>query len=272
MTLIEKLMRVGIPAEVSPYAFVLENDAMHVFGMSIRNRAQDPHFESERAVSQDDEYIAFWPGDARVRLSDASKKHAQAVLHVQEASRTYRQVWVFDGPEDLHSRLAQANGRLLHMDRHLAQVELTTPSHWRAFLIGRDETHLFICQLPEMVESVADAHAALRPPEARKPGTRRQGEWFCVPSSRAEQRTLDAFAAREPAGIQRESPLADSTWGTPHVVEELVPAHATPLRTPFARGVLKQAPRHSPLDLGNRWHRIVRNREVPQPLGMRWID
>ena len=73
-----------------------------------------------------------------------------------------------------------------------AWVRRSTDARKRHFLVGRDERQLFMCRLPRACTTVAEAHAALRVPEAKMEARSvleralRQGEWFFVPAEAAD--------------------------------------------------------------------------------------
>ena len=63
------------------------------------------------------------------------------------------------------------------------ELVLTTDDSSRKYLMGMDEKHLFICQIPEterVVNKVVGAHRGLKPKEIRGAKEKRQGEFFFV--------------------------------------------------------------------------------------------
>ena len=232
-----------------------------IFGMSIEER-DTLH-----------ERFAIWPGsETQLDVVDADPRVKQVVLHVKEPVRMFRQDWVVLSDEDLEDRLIREPATIIERVGHYVKVERTTPAADRYFLSGQDESHYFITQLPRSVSSVRDAHDALRPELARRPGTLRQGEWFFVPLDPRQTEHLTQFLAR--AGrdlVRRDAPLDVFGRGAPHIAEELLrnDRHANAV---FARGVIRQAPRHKPLDLGREWRMVVRNLEIDLPSAVDWVD
>jgi len=84
----------------------------------------------------------------------------------------------------------------------------------RRILIGRDEDHLFICILPELVDTVEEAHECLKPDEIRyskKIKYTRQGEWFFI-------ETNDSY----PNSVIKKREGMSNGKGRPHKVSEMV--------------------------------------------------
>ena len=162
-------------------------------------------------------------------------------------------------------------------------LTITTSGFARHFLMGMDESHLFIAQLPRRAMTVPRARAALRPAvldalehRAPKP-TLRQGEWFFVPQAHAEERRVDMLARRSyrvlhKVGIAEAAEIA--RIGRPHVAEELVlvPDPATGARATYVRGAVVH-PDHRTIVL-RAWHQVVPNTErIEAPLpGIDWYD
>lgn len=247
--------RAGLRAERSWSPLASGPAAKQIFGMTIDER------------DSTDEVFRYWPGEENhVIVRDAKPGRHQMVVDVWEPVREFQQVWVVADDADLESRLERANGRVLQREAHWVKVALTTPAHERHFLLGTDETHYFIAQLPREASSVEDAHDVLRPLVARAPGTLRQGEWFFIPVSDEQQ-----YGAWPEGTTLKDEPIARTGIGTPHVASEVFIRRDASGET-FARGVVTQAPRHRPLVLGDRWHRVVRNLEIAAPDWMDWVD
>ncbi len=160
---------------------------------------------------------------------------------------------------------------------------ITTSGFARHFLLGMDESHLFIAQLPRLAMTVARARAALRPAaldalerDAPKP-TLRQGEWFFVPLAEPEEQRIELLARRS-YRVLRKVGIAEAAGihriGRPHVAEELVlvPDPVTAVRATYVRGAVVH-PDHRTIVLRT-WHQVVPNTErleVPVP-GVEWYD
>lgn len=272
MELVIEFTKHGLRARSASHPFAVGPDAHLVFGLDIWERDTDA------------EEIYIWPGegaDVQVLAGDAERQ--QVVLSVEEPERTFQDRWRVWNQEDLASEAERRGARVISFDGRMALVELKTTPARRHFLVGQDETHYFVCQLPRLVASVADAHEALRPPEAARQGTVRQGEWFFVPLAEEEAEAFHrALAANElltrPNGVILGPSDDRGMFPTenPHAADRLVwnpwPLAEMPRGTEFVCGVVRQAPRHRPLDLGVEWHRVVRNLEVPNAGGVTWYD
>ncbi|MHA1370745.1 MAG: hypothetical protein ACTSRA_13675 [Promethearchaeota archaeon] len=143
------------------------------------------------------EYFVIKPGhkDNIVQVIDANRRFKQVILQIKEPERTFvvRQ-WNRD------------KGRY-------EIIERKTDKFTRKYLMGMDERHLFIAELPRNtrrpINSVKDAHAALKPnhSESKKPLKalkKRQGEWFFLPVSHEEEKLIlenkDQIKRRQPIG------------------------------------------------------------------------
>lgn len=118
-----------------------------------------------------------------------------------------------------------------------------------SFLVGMDETSNFVCRLPTYVDSVADAHEALRPLGVM-PHTIRQGEWFFVPVDSPLHLTRDNR-------VWYDQRLGETT----HRAAEFV---VTVSGKQYARGVISDTRqgRHAPVNLGKEtWHEVFHNTE-----------
>lgn len=165
------------------------------------------------------------------------------------------------------------------MDSKYATVELTTPPEKRRFLMGHDEIMYFIAQLPKPVTTVAQAHEALRPAITKDRRTKRQGEWFFVPTSMETQAQINAFIAKKVGLLYTKEAVVSNIEsrfrgsGTPHIAEEWFGNARFEKGNVFVRGNITQPPRHAPFYLKT-WHKVVRNLEVNanNMRGVNWID
>lgn len=232
--------------------FVAENNAPKIFQMTIRQ-------EKNRHVSGKKEYFEIFPGDknTRIRVLDLDKEKKQVVLNVHEPKRTFK--------------MRQLDFRT----RKVEMIEHTTPDYNRAFLVGMDQTHYFIAQLPKIVPSVEMAHRILKPHEIRDvKNIKRQGEWFFVPVNAKEERSIDEAKRDFMVTIQKNFVIS----GRPkhaHVADEAI---KTELGT-FVFGKIKH-PDHYPLFL-HKWCKFVHNNEKTETfadnIGSRavrigWVD
>jgi hypothetical protein len=265
-----------------------------LLGGPLRNGNRDI-FQMDVLASKvrDRECIRIWPGDRKNQLTVPSvdRSRRQLVLFVQEPVRKFTvkvdRVRFRDG-RYLPAVLSPGEKVLGKTDTYW-EVERRTDGSLRRFLCGMDETHLFVAQFAAG-ETVADAHAALRPPEVdgaerRAPGeTVRQGEWFFIPLEAGEREALEAYLRRTPRAIRNRAPVGAGQ--KPHVADQVVLREvvggwtgrrwrrAVGLLRAYARGSVRH-PDHASLHLDS-WRRVVRNQEVTASRvgdnGVYWID
>lgn len=235
------------------------------------------------------EYVRIWPGasDNEIEVLAFDKGLRQLVLRVSEPRRSFTQ-WVpkrWTSQAEAVEQAEATGGQLLGDNGMSWHLELWTPTEERRFLCGRDDVHLFIAQVSGG-GTVARAHEALTPlavrqARRRRPNSvRRQGEWFFVPLTARDIRTLDEQLATRPRAIRRRHPVG--AGGRPHRADEVVRVDRR-VRADwrrlsgvmaFARGWVRH-PDHNPLYLEH-WRRVVRNLEVgaaeQDRLRLQWID
>jgi hypothetical protein len=146
----------------------------------------------------------------------------------------------------------------------------TTTDVTRRFLVGEDESHLFVAQLSIPASTVAEAHETLRPRElGGRKKVRRQGEWFFVPATREEH---ELIRRRLRVGRVTNARIGAhlAMRGRPHVVDELVQLRYEDGRlVEFVRGRVRH-PDHEVLELKD-WVRVVMNTE-DRSVGATWVD
>jgi hypothetical protein len=190
-----------------------------------------------------------------VQVVDVDKNRRQILLQVKENKRTFTEL-VWD---------AQLRKR----------VERTreTPSVLRRYLMGMDETHLFIAELPNgqgKVNTVDDAHAILKPYEVKdrkkkRKGTKvlRQGEWFFVEATPSELEEIN----KNPLLIESKQSIARGGGGKPHVADYRIQIG----ENVFVRGKIRHDD-HKTREL-NGWFRVFRNTERGASVRVTgWID
>lgn len=137
-----------------------------------------------------------------------------------------------------------------------AKVKKSTVNH---FLVGIDETDLFISSLKRHVSSVQEAHKILRPPEVTKDlidrkRAPRQGEWFFVRCARKVANMLNKLATEQPSKLKTYR-LGDTTHTakTAVVVDKKV----------YARGYIIDRRRgHHRSRWLDWWHLVLKNQET----------
>lgn len=172
----------------------------------------------------------------------------QLVLHVHEPKRKFL--------------VRQWNSQR----RKFEMVERVTDPFRRTYLMGHDETALFIAELPKSVTTVAQAHACLQPMEVqsrlRVGKVKRQGEWFFLPVTTTEEQQITEMLLLQP--IERKIQLGRSR--NPHIAEFKL--------GDFVKGHITHPQHHSVKLVG--WHRAVRNTESERTLRndprLGWID
>ena len=216
----------------------------------------------------------------KVTLVGTDRKFRQAVIRVQEGARSVvRQVTLntkYEDDSDRRRRREHAidkfpiamppNTKFTAKFANRSMDDTVTyavtgeaPATDLHFIVGFDESHMFISLLPGKVAGVAEAHQVLIPKELRgRTDYLRQGEFFFVPVTDAEIRRISRsrYAAVEeaiPKGDNNSDHMATSrvdvacngkTWH--HYVTGLV---ANDRHSLFLNG----------------WYRVVQNTELPNP-------
>lgn len=169
------------------------------------------------------------------------------------------------------------------------KITAKVPSMDMYVLAGYDEKALFICELPEAVASIEEAHDALMPKEAKKASSyKRQGEWFFVPVSDDEEsrinnlltkadfdnaRVITSFGGlttvkvNGPKGTKLELSSGPIEEQSSHIAASLLSVTSGKSTSVYASGLIsdRRTNHHRPLVL-NRWHRVYRNLEVVRNL------
>lgn len=154
------------------------------------------------------EYFELYRGaeENQVFVVNLNKKHEELILRVHEPEREYQErVWE-NGISHIKTRV--------------------TPSEARTYLLGRDETHLFLSRVSNNVHTVEQAHRSLKPSIVRERQQetnriKRQGEWFFIPTTSSEVEMIKYHLRNVTKVVIRKwEPLSSS--GTPHIAEKLV--------------------------------------------------
>ena len=159
-------------------------------------------------------------------------------------------------------------------------TEQFTAGRKRHFLCGMDEQHLFIAELPRGASSTHEARESLRNPlvpsslTLRGEKVVRQGEWFFVPLTTAEQARVASIAktrgARENIGIAQAAMIPRA--GRPHVADEvIVEWTGKGEASVYVRGGIRH-PDHQTVTFHD-FRRAYANRErFDRPDGVYWVD
>lgn len=131
------------------------------------------------------------------------------------------------------------------------------PKSKRTFLVGYDETSLFISELPTNIKTMARAHSVLRPSGLSDKAIR-VGEWFLDPADEATVANL--WKSRV---IHSDSALGNTMN---HRASVSVYSHSNQ----YVMGrIYDTTGRHEDVILDG-WHRVVRNREVESDDSYGW--
>lgn len=244
-----------------------------------------------------EEVFRIYPADAKVQVMGVDKKIEQLVLSVKEDRHEFFVPVPYGIIQDAKMHEAGWKERIattmrvrtmdIGINEGRISVKQTTSAASRYFLLGKDERFMFIAQLPQHCTTVKEAHACLKNPvvttaEGRVPGrTVRQGEWFFMNMSVAEESALKAGLKNKSLSIQRKAPIeAGRAVRNKHIAEELVTTagrrleHGHPvLRRDeiFVRGAVRH-PEHGTVKFKS-WRRCVRNMEGSSgATGIGWID
>lgn len=260
MQLLEALDELNIPGSLTDRPFASGTNADFVFGMTIDDRETD----HER-------YTIFPGAKSQIQVTDTNRHHNQLVVHVTEPELTFQQDMLFEDAHDLGRRLSEPGVKLLSIDGpHLAHIQRRATRDERAFLLGRDERHRFIAQLPKLVTSVPEAHATLRP-SGISTQAKRQGEWFFDPVTHERQHEIEALYHTAACFVRRDAAINNAIL-SPHVASEIVRIRTGVTEVEVVRGTIIQEPRHRPLHLGDQFHTVHRNLEVQLPRAFGWVD
>jgi hypothetical protein len=275
----------GLELRLSERPFQIGRGMADIFQMDIR-----------RASPKDarTEFFLAYPGSdpSSAMILGADRRLRQVVLSVREREQIFEErvpehmvraaKLEADGAWRLRlaNRLGVAVNLVVNRDG-LTFLQRRTPGTTRCILAGRDERQLFMCQLPEPVTNVRQAHEVLRAPEAKKSRSAltrpvRQGEWFFLVIADEERRALEAAIRGNKTVVRRKTPINSyiPRAGKPHVADEIVGLALSPgVVHVYVRGSIRHADHHT-LRI-SQWRRVVRNREAQtarSPLGGTWID
>ena len=198
------------------------------------------------------EIFRLYPGheENEVRVIDADPNNQQLILLVNEPSREFvTEEWNFT-------------------TKKVEKVTHRTPGFLRKYLLGMDETHLFITELPQegAINKVKEAHKILKPEyviksEKDTKRIKRQGEWFFIPVTPKEQMLIED----NQNFIEKKKPIEDRA--NPHIAEQLLNIKDEI----YVKGKIKHV-EHRTLKL-NGWFRVLRNTEVRSRTRIfGWID
>ncbi|MEW5740644.1 MAG: hypothetical protein AB1938_17075 [Myxococcota bacterium] len=273
-----RFAQAALPLEVAQAPFVPASGAERVVQLDI---ARDRRGERFR----------MWPGAStnRVVVQGVDRRLHQLVLLVDEPKHRF----LAEIP-----RWTVPDRPVVRKEGHRRWVSMETPGQKRHFLLGLDEAHLFIAQLPRGLSSVDRAREALKGREVARAErdapfrTIRQGEWFLIALDAPRVAALDDVARLAPHLVAHRRGIAQAAlWnraGRPHVADEVLVlraeqllarsvgeavARSVALARPgvYVRGKVKH-PDHATVELKS-WRLALPNAEsFHQPAGVFWVD
>ena len=228
-----------VPVKIESYpinSMVMVLNSQDIFQMTIDTRGK----KNRR------EYFRIYCGQSNneVRVIDIDSKLQQAILQVKEPIRMYMvKTWNREKKEWQY-RPQQ------------------TPGFLRNYLMGMDENHLFIAELPNNlgpINKIKDAHTVLKPKiviqrEKKLNKINRQGEWFFIPTTSEEVESIEENLQF----IEKKMPLEINGGRTrnPHIADELVNIQ----NNLYVKGKISHV-EHKTLKL-NGWFKVMRNNEA----------
>ena len=193
------------------------------------------------------EYFQLFLGHEEndIRVIDADSKNQQVILFVKEPARDY-EVKIWNGKEQKYDYEIQ-----------------TTVDFIRKYLMGMDESHLFIAELPVglgPINKIKDAHRVLKPEtviiKERDTGRiKRQGEWFFIPTTTEEMNEISRNQEEGIPPIDKKVRIGGGWTGNAHIADQhIINDYGT-----FVRGKICHV-EHKTIKLHD-WYIVERNTE-----------
>jgi len=194
------------------------------------------------------EYFRIYHGHLEndIRVVDTDSENQQVILHVNEPGREYTvRTWN-------------------HKNADWVYHTQKSPNFLRKYLMGMDDSHLFIAELPNNlgpINKIKDAHKILKPndvleKEKKNNKIKRQGEWFFIPATPKEIELIEENSNL----IEKKIPLGNNTliWRSrnSHVASQLINIR----ENQFVSGKISHV-EHKTLKLQG-WFKVMRNNEA----------
>ena len=223
----------------------IEHRPINSMAMILNNQDIFQMIIDTRGKKNRREYFRIYYGhqNNEVRVVDIDSKLQQAILQVKEPERAYSvKTWNRE-------------------EKEWQYQTQWTPNYLRNYLMGMDESHLFIAELPNNlgpINKVRAAHNALKPNQILENGKqlnriKRQGEWFFIPASSEENELIEENSNL----IEKKIPLGtDKRYSNSHVADESVKIEDNL----YVKGKISHF-EHKTLKL-NGWFKVMRNNEV----------
>ncbi|MCP4762857.1 MAG: hypothetical protein GY870_13845 [archaeon] len=229
-TIQEKFTKANLELKIENESIIPGVNSDEIFQMTIEKKKNIEFFK-----------IFFGSKENIIRILCIDPKRKQVLLYIQEAEIEFTRT-EFDRKERLWFERVYK-----------------TPKNKRKYLLGRDESHLFIAELSSTnfpINTILDAHKSLKPDNYRTSNPKgkkflRQGEWFFIPINKKENNIIEnnLFFVRNKEKIGLES------RGNPHIAQFI-------LRVDdfiFVKGKIRHID-HKTLKLMD-WYKVLHNNE-----------
>ncbi len=242
----------------------IEKEPLSDIAMSVNNADIFQMTIDTRGKKNKHEFFRIYYGHPKndIRVIDADSRNQQVILLVNEPERKYT-VRFWDRNEQDWKYYKQKS-----------------PGFLRKYLMGMDESHLFIAELPNnlgSINKIKDAHKILKPEDVleKEKNTnriKRQGEWFFIPATREEIQIIEENANL----IEKKMPIGINFWrfGNSHTADLLINIK----EKQFVTGKIAHV-EHKTLKLHG-WFKVARNNEARTSAisgnqiynGVKWVD
>jgi len=209
------------------------------------------------------EWFEIYPGGdgVNIQIIDVDDKLNQILLLVQEPEREFeveerkQHSRYANNPDNKRKQLISENVKFRETQTHFIIIEKTSAEK-RHFLMGVDERQLFVAQLKTGVTNINEARnqlgSTIRFHEGlRKMTPKRQGEWFFVKATRAQEEFIQFLIEKNEIWIETKQNIgarAGKPRGNPHTADELVVVPVNPEKMEWL-GRSKHYRKNNPFDL-----------------------
>ncbi|MCP4763768.1 MAG: hypothetical protein GY870_18500 [archaeon] len=226
----EKFTEANLEFEIANESIIPGINSGEIFQMTIIKRKNIEFFK-----------IFFGSEDNIIRILNIDPKRKQVLLFIQESERDYT-ITEYDSKE-----------------RKWFERVYRTPKNKRKYLLGRDESHLFIAELPSTnfpINNVFDAHKSLKPDDFRSFKSKdrkikRQGEWFFIPINKKENKKIKNNIIY----IRNKERIGLEWRGNPHIAQFILRIDDIT----FVKGKIRHVD-HKTLKLMD-WYKVLHNNE-----------
>lgn len=201
----------------------------------------------------------------RDRLKFNAERHGRSRIAVADATITF-----VEGSAEWKELSHSKKGSRAYTCT--AMVDVKVPANETFILAGKDEKANFICLLPRKPKSVNDAHVSLRP-KGVTAKTKRQGEFFFVPVTKAELKSIRKMELGKDSDRTQEEYRGEQVYnygmgneGTNHRASLIAVLKGDDHRKNYDAclgQVWHEAGEHDPVFLDT-WHKAVPNMALDQ--------